>query len=144
MPACYCAPGHYHSSQPQYRPVPSVHYNSHLNQPLPQPAQQTGYQVIPNHQQNYQGLVGVQQPQSQSLVGGQPNSIGNQIQGVVIPYPSVPSYQVSLPQSSQGIAHQTYQQPIMFPNQSNQGSMPTTGMPVYYSVIPPGQQNNLR
>ncbi|XP_045335601.1 R3H domain-containing protein 1 isoform X13 [Leopardus geoffroyi] len=143
MPACYCAPGHYHSGQPQYRPVPSVHYNSHLNQPLPQPAQQTGYQVIPNHQQNYQGLVGVQQPQSQSLVGGQPNSIGNQIQGVVIPYPSVPSYQVSLPQSSQGIAHQTYQQPVMFPNQSNQGSMPTTGMPVYYSVIPPGQQSNL-
>ncbi|XP_039730490.1 R3H domain-containing protein 1 isoform X16 [Pteropus medius] len=143
MPACYCAPGHYHPSQPQYRPVPSVHYNSHLNQPLPQPAQQTGYQVMPNQQQNYQGIVGVQQPQSQSLVGGQPNGIGNQIQGVVIPYPSVPSYQVSLPQGSQGIAHQTYQQPVIFSNQSNQGSMPTTGMPVYYSVIPPGQQNNL-
>ncbi|XP_026988034.1 R3H domain-containing protein 1 isoform X6 [Sagmatias obliquidens] len=143
MPACYCAPGHYHSSQPQYRPVPSVHYSSHLNQPLPQPAQQAGYQVMPNQQQNYQGIVGVQQPQSQSLVGGQPNSIGNQIQGVVIPYPSVPSYQVSLPQGSQGIAHQTYQQPVMFPNQSNQGSMPTAGMPVYYSIIPPGQQNNL-
>ncbi|XP_068824142.1 R3H domain-containing protein 1 isoform X2 [Capricornis sumatraensis] len=143
MPACYCAPGHYHSSQPQYRPVPSVHYNSHLNQPLPQPAQQTGYPVMPNQQQNYQGIVGVQQPQSQSLVGGQPNGIGNQIQGVVIPYPSVPSYQVSLPQGSQGIAHHTYQQPVMFPNQSNQGSMPAAGMPVYYSVIPPGQQNNL-
>ncbi|XP_040084448.1 R3H domain-containing protein 1 isoform X9 [Oryx dammah] len=143
MPACYCAPGHYHSNQPQYRPVPSVHYNSHLNQPLPQPAQQTGYQVMPNQQQNYQGIVGVQQPQSQSLVGGQPNGIGNQIQGVVIPYPSVPSYQVSLPQGSQGIAHHTYQQPVMFPNQSNQGSMPAAGMPVYYSVIPPGQQNNL-
>lgn len=54
----------------------------------------TGYQVMPNQQQNYQGIVGIQQPQSQSLVGGQPNSIGNQIQGVVIPYPSVPSYQV--------------------------------------------------
>ncbi|XP_021092662.1 R3H domain-containing protein 1 isoform X4 [Heterocephalus glaber] len=143
MPACYCAPGHYHSSQPQYRPIPSVHYSSHLNQPLPQPAQQTGYQVMPNQQQNYQGIVGVQQPQSQSLVGGQPNSIGNQIQGVVIPYASVPSYQVSLPQGSQGIAHQTYQQPIMFSSQSNQGSMPTAGMPVYYSVISPGQQNNL-
>ncbi|XP_065787520.1 R3H domain-containing protein 1 isoform X2 [Muntiacus reevesi] len=143
MPACYCAPGHYHSNQPQYRPVPSVHYNSHLNQPLPQPAQQTGYQVIPNQQQNYQGIVGVQQPQSQSLVGSQPNGVGNQIQGVVIPYPSVPSYQVSLPQGSQGIAHHTYQQPVMFPNQSNQGSMPAAGMPVYYSVIPPGQQNNL-
>uniref|UniRef100_H0VM82 R3H domain containing 1 n=1 Tax=Cavia porcellus TaxID=10141 RepID=H0VM82_CAVPO len=143
MPTCYCTPGHYHSSQPQYRPIPSVHYNSHLNQPLPQPAQQTGYQVMPNQQQNYQGIVGVQQPQSQSLVGGQPNSIGNQIQGVVIPYPSVPSYQVSLPQGSQGVAHQTYQQPVMFSSQSNQGSMPTTGMPVYYSVISPGQQNNL-
>ncbi|XP_006834644.1 PREDICTED: R3H domain-containing protein 1 isoform X3 [Chrysochloris asiatica] len=143
MPSCYCAPGHYHSSQPQYRPVPSVHYNSHLNQPLPQPAQQTGYQVMPNQQQNYQGIVGVQQPQNQSLVSSQANNIGNQIQGVVIPYPSVPSYQVSLPQGSQGIAHQTYQQPVMFPNQSNQGSVPTTGMPVYYSVIPPGQQNNL-
>ncbi|XP_012581095.1 PREDICTED: R3H domain-containing protein 1 [Condylura cristata] len=143
MPACFCAPGHYHSSQPQYRPVHSVHYNSHLNQPLPQPTQQTGYQVMPSQQQNYQGIVGVQQPQSPSLVGGQPNSIGNQIQGVVIPYSSVPSYQVSLSQGSQGIAHQTYQQPVMFPNQSNQGSMPTAGMPVYYSVIPSGQQNNL-
>ncbi|XP_051060092.1 R3H domain-containing protein 1 isoform X3 [Phodopus roborovskii] len=143
MPACYCAPGHYHSSQPQYRPVPSVHYSSHLNQPLPQPAQQTGYQVVPNQQQNYQGIVGVQSPQSQSLVGGQPNNTGTHIQGVVIPYPSVPSYQVSLPQGSQGIAHQTYQQPVVFPNQSNQGSLPTTGMPVYYSVLPPGQQSNL-
>lgn len=54
----------------------------------------TGFQVIPNQQQNYQGIVGVQQPQSQSLVSGQPNSIGNQIQGVVIPYTSVPTYQV--------------------------------------------------
>jgi hypothetical protein len=49
---------------------------------------------MPNQQQNYQGIVGVQQPQSQSLVGGQPNNLGNQIQGVVIPYPTVPSYQV--------------------------------------------------
>ena len=40
-------------------------------------------------------------------------------------------------------AHQPYQQLAMFPNQSNQGSMPTAGMPVYYSIIPPGQQNNL-
>ena len=52
---------------------------------------------MPNQQQNYQGIVGDQQPQSQSLVGGQPNGIGNQIQGVVIPYPSVPSYQVRGP-----------------------------------------------
>ncbi|XP_043846767.1 R3H domain-containing protein 1 isoform X8 [Dromiciops gliroides] len=144
MPACYCAPGQYPSSQHQYRPVASVHYNTQPNQALPQPAQQTGYQVMPSQQQqNYQGIVAVQPSQNQNLVSGQQNNIGNQIQGVIVPYPSVPSYQVSLPQGSQVMPQQTYQQPVIIPNQSNQGPMPTTGMPVYYSVIPPGQQNNL-
>ncbi|XP_056649764.1 R3H domain-containing protein 1 isoform X8 [Monodelphis domestica] len=144
MPACYCAPGQYPSSQHQYRPVASVHYNTQPNQALPQPAQQTGYQVMPSQQQqNYQGIVAVQPSQNQNLVSGQQNNIGNQIQSVIVPYPSVPSYQVSLPQGSQGMPQQTYQQPVIIPNQSNQGPMPTTGMPVYYSVIPPGQQNNL-
>uniref|UniRef100_A0A8D2J1D4 R3H domain containing 1 n=1 Tax=Varanus komodoensis TaxID=61221 RepID=A0A8D2J1D4_VARKO len=142
MPGCYCAPGQYPHSSQQYRPVTSVHYNTQQNQPLPQPAQQTGYQVMPNQQQNYQGLVGVQQSQNQNLVGGQPNSIGNQIQGVLVPYPPVPSYQVSMAQGSQGMSQQTYQQPVVIPSQSNQG-LPTSGMPVYYSVIPSGQQNNL-
>ncbi|XP_068923938.1 R3H domain-containing protein 1 isoform X3 [Petaurus breviceps papuanus] len=144
MPACYCAPGQYPSTQHQYRPVASVHYNTQPNQALPQPAQQTGYQVMPSQQQqNYQGIVAVQPSQNQNLVSGQQNNIGNQIQGVIVPYPSVPSYQVSLPQGSQGMPQQTYQQPVIIPNQSNQGPMPTAGMPVYYSVIPPGQQNNL-
>ncbi|NWQ61874.1 R3HD1 protein, partial [Neopipo cinnamomea] len=141
MPACYCAPGQYPHSSPQYRPV-SVPYNAQQNPPLAQPAQQTGYQILPNQQQNYQGLVGVQQSQNQNLVSGQHNNVGNQIQGVIVPYPSVPSYQVSVPQGSQAVPQQTYQQPVLIPSQSNQG-LPTTGMPVYYSVIPSGQQNNL-
>ncbi|NXG86873.1 R3HD1 protein, partial [Stercorarius parasiticus] len=141
MPACYCTPNQYPHSSQQYRPV-SVHYNTQQNQPLAQPGQQTGYQVLPNQQQNYQGLVGVQQSQNQSLVSGQHNNVGNQIQGVIVPYPSVPSYQVSVPQGSQAVPQQTYQQPVIIPSQSNQG-LPTTGMPVYYSVIPSGQQNNL-
>ncbi|XP_052648719.1 R3H domain-containing protein 1 isoform X5 [Harpia harpyja] len=141
MPACYCTPNQYPHSSQQYRPV-SVHYNTQQNQPLAQPGQQTGYQVLPNQQQNYQGLVGVQQSQNQNLVSGQHNNVGNQIQGVIVPYPSVPSYQVSVPQGSQAVPPQTYQQPVIIPSQSNQG-LPTTGMPVYYSVIPSGQQNNL-
>uniref|UniRef100_A0A8C2UBK9 R3H domain containing 1 n=1 Tax=Coturnix japonica TaxID=93934 RepID=A0A8C2UBK9_COTJA len=141
MPACYCTPNQYPHSSQQYRPV-SVHYNTQQNQPLAQPGQQTGYQVLPNQQQNYQGLVGVQQSQNQNLVSGQHNNVGNQIQGVIVPYPSVPSYQVSVPQGSQAVPQQTYQQPVIIPGQSNQG-LPTTGMPVYYSVIPSGQQNNL-
>ncbi|NXH15843.1 R3HD1 protein, partial [Bucco capensis] len=141
MPACYCTPSQYPHSSQQYRPV-SVHYNTQQNQPLAQPGQQTGYQVLPNQQQNYQGLVGVQQSQNQNLVSGQHSNVGNQIQGVIVPYPSVPSYQVSVPQGSQAVPQQTYQQPVIIPTQSNQG-LPTTGMPVYYSVIPSGQQNNL-
>ncbi|NXT44467.1 R3HD1 protein, partial [Pelecanoides urinatrix] len=141
MPACYCTPNQYPHSSQQYRPV-SVHYSTQQNQPLAQPGQQTGYQVLPNQQQNYQGLVGVQQSQNQSLVSGQHNNVGNQIQGVIVPYPSVPSYQVSVPQGSQAVPQQTYQQPVIIPSQSNQG-LPTTGMPVYYSVIPSGQQNSL-
>ncbi|XP_061210305.1 R3H domain-containing protein 1 isoform X2 [Neopsephotus bourkii] len=141
MPACYCTPSQYPHSSQQYRPV-SVHYNTQQNQPLAQPGQQTGYQILPNQQQNYQGLVGVQQSQNQNLVSGQHNSVGNQIQGVIVPYPSVPSYQVSVPQGSQAVPQQTYQQPVIIPNQSSQG-LPATGMPVYYSVIPSGQQNNL-
>ncbi|NXO34106.1 R3HD1 protein, partial [Locustella ochotensis] len=141
MPPCYCAPSQYPHSGQQYRPV-SVHYSSQQSQALPQPGQQTGYQILPNQQQNYQGLVGVQQSQNQNLVSGQHNNIGNQIQGVIVPYPSVPSYQVSVPQGSQAVPQQTYQQPVIIPSQSSQG-LPTTGMPVYYSVIPSGQQNNL-
>uniref|UniRef100_A0A452H5R1 Uncharacterized protein n=1 Tax=Gopherus agassizii TaxID=38772 RepID=A0A452H5R1_9SAUR len=140
MPACYCAPGQYPHSNQQYRPVTAVHYNTQQNPSLPQPAQQTGYQVMPNQQQAYQGLVGVQQSQNQNLVSNQHNNIGNQIQGVIVPYTSVPSYQVSVPQGSQGMPQQTYQQPVIIPSQSN---LPTTGIPVYYSVIPSGQQNNL-
>ncbi|XP_030436151.1 R3H domain-containing protein 1 isoform X10 [Gopherus evgoodei] len=140
MPACYCAPGQYPHSSQQYRPVTAVHYNTQQNPSLPQPAQQTGYQVMPNQQQAYQGLVGVQQSQNQNLVSNQHNNIGNQIQGVIVPYTSVPSYQVSVPQGSQGMPQQTYQQPVIIPSQSN---LPTTGIPVYYSVIPSGQQNNL-
>ncbi|KFP64010.1 R3H domain-containing protein 1 [Cariama cristata] len=132
MSACYCTPNQYPHSSQQYRPV-SVHYNTQQNQALAQPGQQTGYQVLPNQQQNYQGLVGVQQSQNQNLVSGQHNNVGNQIQGVIVPYPSVPSYQVSVPQGSQAVPQQTYQQPVMIPTQ----------MPVYYSVIPSGQQNNL-
>ncbi|NWV14874.1 R3HD1 protein, partial [Ptilonorhynchus violaceus] len=141
MPPCYCTPNQYPHSSQQYRPV-SVHYNTQQTQALAQPGQQTGYQILPNQQQNYQGLVGVQQSQNQNLVSGQHNNIGNQIQGVIVPYPSVPSYQVSVPQGSQAVPQQTYQQPVIIPSQSNQG-LPTTGMPVYYSVIPSGQQNNL-
>ncbi|XP_036400752.1 R3H domain-containing protein 1-like isoform X4 [Megalops cyprinoides] len=139
MATCYCAPSQYaHSSQ--YRPVTPVHYNSPQSQPLPQPAQQSGYQtVMPNQSQSYQSVVGVQPPQNQNLISSQHSNMGSQMQSMMVQYPSVPSYQ----QVSVGMAQQTYQQPVIIPNQSSQGPVPTSAVQVYYSVIPPNQQNTM-
>lgn len=47
--------------------------------------------LLPNPvSSGYQTLVGVQQPSS----GGQPNNMGNHVQGVMVQYPPLQSYQV--------------------------------------------------
>ncbi|XP_053554218.1 R3H domain-containing protein 1 isoform X3 [Bombina bombina] len=144
MPTCFCAPNQYTHSSQQYRPVTSVQYSSQPNQTLPQASHSTAFPaVIPNQQPNYQSIVSVQQPQNQTLVSGQPNSIGNPIQGVMVQYSSVPSYQVPVRQGSQTVPQQPYHQQVLIPTQSSQGPLHAAGLPVYYSVISPGQQNNL-
>ncbi|XP_069838731.1 R3H domain-containing protein 1 isoform X7 [Dendropsophus ebraccatus] len=144
MPTCYCAPNQYPHSNQQYRPVSSIQFSSQPNQTLPQASHQTAYPaVMPSQQPTYQGMVNVQQPQSQTLVSGQHGNIANPIHGVMVQYSSVPSYQVPVRQGSQSVPQQPYHQQVLIPNQPHQGQLPTTGMPVYYSVISPGQQNNL-
>ncbi|XP_068059619.1 cAMP-regulated phosphoprotein 21 isoform X23 [Anomalospiza imberbis] len=144
MPVYYYPSGQYPTSTTQqYRPIASVQYNTQRSQQIPQTAQQAGYQpVLPNQQQGFQGLMGMQQPpQSQNLMN---NQQGNQVQGMMVQYPAMSSYQVPMTQGSQGLPQQSYQQPIMLPNQSAQGTLTATGMPVYCNVIPPAPQNNLR
>ncbi|NWX76418.1 ARP21 protein, partial [Alca torda] len=144
MPVYYYPSGQYPTSTTQqYRPIASVQYNAQRSQQMPQTAQQAGYQpVLPNQQQGFQGLIGMQQPpQSQNLMN---NQQGNQVQGMMVQYPAMSSYQVPMTQGSQGLPQQSYQQPIMLPNQSGQGTLTATGMPVYCNVIPPAPQNNLR
>ncbi|XP_065609431.1 cAMP-regulated phosphoprotein 21 isoform X3 [Cyrtonyx montezumae] len=144
MPVYYYPSGQYPTSTTQqYRPIASVQYNAQRSQQIPQTAQQAGYQpVLPNQQQGFQSLMGMQQPpQSQSLMN---NQQGNQVQGMMVQYPAMSSYQVPMTQGSQGLPQQSYQQPIMLPNQSGQGTLTATGMPVYCNVIPPAPQNNLR
>ncbi|NXQ25446.1 ARP21 protein, partial [Alaudala cheleensis] len=144
MPVYYYPSGQYPTSTTQqYRPIASVQYNAQRSQQIPQAAQQAGYQpVLPNQQQGFQGLMGMQQPpQSQNLMN---NQQGNQVQGMMVQYPAMSSYQVPMTQGSQGLPQQSYQQPIMLPNQSGQGTLTATGMPVYCNVIPPAPQNNLR
>ncbi|XP_048379459.1 R3H domain-containing protein 2 isoform X10 [Stegostoma tigrinum] len=143
IPVSYYPPGQYQSSNQQYRPLSQVPYNSQRSQQLPQPTQQAGLQgVIPNQQQTYQGMIGVQQPQTPGLMNNQRNNLGNQMQGMMVQYSSVPSYQVPMSSDSQVVVQQTYQQPVMVPSQSVQGTLPAGGVPVYYSVIPPSQQNS--
>nr|XP_020835326.1 cAMP-regulated phosphoprotein 21 isoform X12 [Phascolarctos cinereus] len=148
MPVYYYPSGQFPTSSPQqYRPMGSVQYSAQRSpQMLPPAAQQTGYQpVLSNQQQGFQGLMGVSQPpQSQSLIS---SPQGSQVQGMMVPYPAMSSYQVSMTQGPQGVPQQSYQQALMLPSQSSPGTgtLPTTGgMPVYCNVIPPAAQGNLR
>ncbi|XP_070247854.1 cAMP-regulated phosphoprotein 21 isoform X4 [Myotis yumanensis] len=142
MPIYYYPSGQYPTSTTQqYRPMASVQYSAQRGQQLPQTAQQAGYQPVLSGQQGFQGLMGVQQAQSQSVMSNQP---GTPVQSVMVSYPTMSSYQVPMTQGSQGLPQQSYQQPIMLPNQTGQGSLSATGMPVYCNVTPPTPQNNLR
>ncbi|KAM8758257.1 cAMP-regulated phosphoprotein 21 isoform 3-T10 [Rhynchonycteris naso] len=143
MPIYYYPSGQYPTSTTQqYRPVASIQYSAQRGQQMTQAAQQAGYQPVLSGQQGFQGLIGVQQPpQSQNVMSNQP---GTPVQSVMVSYPTMSSYQVPMTQGSQGLPQQSFQQPIMLPNQTGQGSLPATGMPVYCNVTPPTPQNNLR
>ncbi|XP_065741916.1 cAMP-regulated phosphoprotein 21 isoform X12 [Phocoena phocoena] len=143
MPVYYYPSGQYPTSTTQqYRPMASVQFSAPRGQQMPQTAQQAGYQPLLSGQQGFQGLMGVQQPpQSQGMMSSHQ---GTPVQSVMLSYPTVSNYQVPMTQGSQGLPQQSYQQPIMLPNQAGQGSLPATGMPVYCNVTPPTPQNNLR
>ncbi|XP_055215289.1 R3H domain-containing protein 2 isoform X26 [Gorilla gorilla gorilla] len=141
----YYPPGQYPNSNQQYRPLSHpVAYSPQRGQQLPQPSQQPGLQpMMPNQQQAaYQGMIGVQQPQNQGLLSGQRSSMGGQMQGLVVQYTPLPSYQVPVGSDSQNVVQPPFQQPMLVPvSQSVQGGLPAAGVPVYYSMIPPAQQN---
>ncbi|XP_068123570.1 R3H domain-containing protein 2 isoform X3 [Hyperolius riggenbachi] len=139
----YYPTGQYPNTTQQYRPLshPAA-YNSQRNQQVTQPPQQPGMQpMISNQPPAYQGMMGVQQSQTPAMLNNQRASVGNQMQSMMVQY-TLPSYQVPVGNESQGVVPQSYQQSVLVPtNQSVQGTMPAGGMPVYYSVIPPAQQN---
>ncbi|XP_040839135.1 R3H domain-containing protein 2 [Ochotona curzoniae] len=141
----YYPPGQYPNSNQQYRSVSHpVAYSPQRGQQLPQPSQQPGLQpMMPNQQQAaYQGMIGVQQPQNQALLNNQRSSIGGQMQGLVVQYTPLPSYQVPVGNDSQNVVQPPFQQPMLVPaSQSVQGGLPAGGVPVYYSMMPPAQQN---
>ncbi|KAM3857065.1 R3H domain-containing protein 1-like [Diretmus argenteus] len=138
--ACYCSPAHYpHCSNQQqqqqhYRPpVAPLAYSCPPNQNLPQ--QQAHQAMMPNPAPGYQTIMGVQPTPSPALASGQQSNMGNQMQGMMVQYPPMASYQqVSVPQ-------QTYQQPVLVSCQPGQG--PMAGMQPYYSLLPPNQHTTM-
>ncbi|XP_075447628.1 R3H domain-containing protein 2 isoform X3 [Ascaphus truei] len=140
----YYPTGQYPNSSQQYRPLshPAA-YSSQRNQQVTQPTPQPGMQpIIPNEPTAYQGMMGVQQSQNPAILNNQRTGVGSQMQSMMVQYTPIPSYQVPVANESQGVVPQTYQQSVLVPtNQSVQGAMPAGGMPVYYSVLPPAQQN---
>uniref|UniRef100_A0AAY4AYQ3 R3H domain-containing protein 2 n=1 Tax=Denticeps clupeoides TaxID=299321 RepID=A0AAY4AYQ3_9TELE len=140
----YYPAGQYPSSGQQYRPMShQVSYPPQRSQPMAQPTQQSGQWISPFQQPAYQGMIGVQQPQNPGILNSQRTGMGGQMQGMMVQYPPMPSYQVPVANESQQVVQQQYQQPVMVPaSQSVQGPMPGTAMPVYYSVLTPTQQNS--
>uniref|UniRef100_A0A673LSL5 R3H domain-containing protein 1-like n=1 Tax=Sinocyclocheilus rhinocerous TaxID=307959 RepID=A0A673LSL5_9TELE len=134
--ACYCAPGQYSHSTQHYRAVTPVHYSAPQSQTLL--PQQTGFQtVMPAQPPSYQGMMGIQQIPNQSLISSQ-GGMANQIQSVMVQYPTMPPYQ-----GSQNVPQAAYQQQIVLQGQTNQASAPSASMQVYYSMMPPTQHSNI-
>ncbi|KAM9327563.1 R3H domain-containing protein 1 isoform 3-T3 [Pholidichthys leucotaenia] len=134
MSSCYCSSVHHPhcSSQQQqqhYRPpVNTLSYNCPQSQNLPQ--QQVHPAVMPNPASSYQTVVGVQPTPNLALTGNQQSNLGNQMQGMMVQYPPMQSYQqVSVPQ-------QTYQQPVFVSCQQGQGAVAVAGVQPCYSLLP--------
>ncbi|XP_064162145.1 R3H domain-containing protein 2 [Anguilla rostrata] len=126
------------------RPCLQYHPAQPLTQPLTQPTQPSGLQtMMPNQQPAYQGMMGVQQPQNPGLLNSPRTGMGGQMQSIMVQYPPMPSYQVPVASDTQQVVQQQFQQPVMVPaSQSVQGGLAGGGMPVYYSVLTPTQQNS--
>ncbi|XP_069022512.1 LOW QUALITY PROTEIN: R3H domain-containing protein 1-like [Embiotoca jacksoni] len=154
MSACYCSSAHHphcssqphphpqqqqqqhHQQQHHYRPpISALPYNCPQSQNLPQ--QPVHQAVMPNPASSYQTVVGMQPTANLALAGNQQSNMGNQMQGMMVQYPPMQSYQqVSVPQ-------QTYQQPVFVSCQPGQGAVAVAGMQPCYSLLPPNQHTTM-
>ncbi|TKS66249.1 R3H domain-containing protein 1 [Collichthys lucidus] len=133
MSTCYCSSAHHpHCSNQQqhYRPpVNPLSYNCPQSQNLPQ--QQVHQAVMPNPASSYQTIVGVQPTPNLALTGNQQSNMGSQMQGMMVQYPPMQSYQ-------------TYQQPVFVSCQPGQGAaVAVAGMQPCYSLLPPNQHTTM-
>uniref|UniRef100_A0A3B5MIB1 R3H domain containing 1 n=1 Tax=Xiphophorus couchianus TaxID=32473 RepID=A0A3B5MIB1_9TELE len=120
MSTCYCSPAHHPQCSNQQQPPPQ--YRPPLN-PLTY--------NCPQSQNLYQTVVGVQPTPSLALTGNQQSNMANQMQGMMVQYPPMQSYQT---ETEEG---QTYQQPVFVSCQPGQGAVAVSGMHIsgFISVL---------
>ncbi|XP_056883237.1 R3H domain-containing protein 1-like isoform X2 [Takifugu flavidus] len=143
MSTCYCSSAHHphcpsqqQQQQQHYRPpVNSLSYNCPQNQNLSH--HQVHQAVMPNPGSSYQTIVGMQPTPNLTVTGNQQSNMGNQMQGMMVQYPPVQSYQqVSVPQ-------QTYQQPVLVSCQPGQGAVAVAGVQPCYGLLPSNQHTTM-
>ncbi|XP_024150293.1 R3H domain-containing protein 1 isoform X3 [Oryzias melastigma] len=126
--SCYCASGHHphcsHQQQHYRAPANPPPYNCPPSQNLPQ--QQAQQALMPNPASSYQTVLGVQAAPSLALTGNQQSNMANQVQGMMVQYPPMQSYQ-------------SYQQPVFVSCQP----APVAGMQPCYSLLPPNQHTTM-
>ncbi|KAM8872269.1 R3H domain-containing protein 1-like isoform 3-T4 [Synchiropus picturatus] len=145
LSTCYCSPAqhpHCANQQPQQQqqqpfrpPVNTLAYNCHQSQNLPQ--QQVHQTMMQSPVSSYQTIVGMQPTPNLTLTGNQQSNMGNQMQGMMVQYSPMQSYQqVSVPQ-------QTYQQPVFVSCQPGQGPVAVAGVQPCYSLLPSNQHTTM-
>ncbi|XP_030209279.1 R3H domain-containing protein 1 isoform X2 [Gadus morhua] len=133
----YCASTHYAQPTNQQQP-----YQAPPNTPL------TAYSCPQHQAYNTSASLPSAAPgyQSASAAGLQPissqqSSVENQMQGVMVHYPAMPTYQMPMSHTPQAVPQHSYgpqQQPLMISCQLTQGGV---AMQPCYGLLPPGQQH---
>lgn len=120
---------------------------------------------MPNPASSYQTIVGMQPTPNLALTGNQQSNMGNQMQGMMVQYPPVQSYQVTMKRDRKrpelqnksaevdlslvslqqvSVPQQTYQQPVFVSCQPGQAAVAVAGVQPCYSLLPPNQHTTMR
>ncbi|XP_051908351.1 R3H domain-containing protein 1 isoform X4 [Hippocampus zosterae] len=136
--ACYCSSIHHptcSSQQQQQHYRPPVNYLPHNGLHTQTLSQQQVHQPVMSSPASYQTIVGMQPTLNFALTGVQQSNISSQMQGMMVQYSPMQSYQVSLPQHAGPM--------LVSSCQPGQGAVAVSGVQPYYSLLPAPNQHTM-
>ncbi|XP_077406715.1 R3H domain-containing protein 1-like isoform X2 [Vanacampus margaritifer] len=137
--ACYCSSSHHPHCSSQQQQQQQQHYRppgSHLphngphSQTMPQ---QQAHQPVMSSPTSYQTIVGMQPTLNFALTGVQQSNISSQMQGMMVQYSPMQSYQVSVPQHTGPM--------LVSSCPPGQGAVAVTGVQPCYGLLPVPNQH---